>query len=559
MGDYSEDYIVKFTNSGVRVDSFAENWDYIGGITYDGNYVWVSVYYPNTPLNLYKVDLQTGGVVDTIPSPGTQPQGLAWDGTSIWVVMDDNDGDPEKIWELDPLTGDTLLSFYIPTTRPRGLVWDGTHLWLIAKHPDEYSGVIFRIDPYGLGTPEITLPTSSYNFGDVIVGDSAFLYLECNNTGNADLQVDSVNLLDPQFFSFSQFPIIIPPSGTDTILIGFSPQSTGIQTDTLRVFSNDPLHPEEKVYLEGNGVHQGPDIEIPDTILSWGNIRKGASKRNWLTVINVGNLALIIDSLKFHDVHFYSQDTFPVSINPSSQKILGIWFYAENSTSYQDTLKIYSNDPDEPIVKVYLSGTGFDTTYASGEIIWSYNAQGSVWEHIRSIKSIPDINGDGFEDVVAVSENDTLYSIHGNGYLAGDVLWTFVDATCYTERGLVVSSDLNNDGFNDILLGTVWGSRKVYAISGKDGSVIWMFDTHQYGGSGWVYEVSYTEDLDGDGIVEVLACAGDDGTGTGPRRAFMFSGADGSMIWERLLNYAVFSIRAIGERIKKRASFVKIR
>lgn len=546
-GDYSEDYIVKLTNSGARVDSFPETWDYIGGITFDGNHVWVSVYYPNTPLNLYKVDPQTGNILDTIPSLGTQPQGLAWDGQNIWVVMDDNDGDPEKIWKLDPLTGDTLLSFYIPTTRPRGLVWDGQFLWLIAKHPDEYSGVIFKIDPYGSGTPEITIPLSSYNFGDVVVGDTAFLYLECTNTGTADLTVDSVNLSNPQFFTLSQFPITIPPSETDTILTGFSPQGPGYQTDTLRIFSNDPLHPEKKVFLEGNGVYQGPDIELPDTVLSWGNIRKGASKRKWLTIMNNGNAVLIVDSFKFQTPDFYTTETFPVSINPSSQKSLGLWFFAENSMSYQDTLEIYSNDPDEPVVKVYLSGAGFDTTYSGGEIIWSYNAEGSVWEHIRSIKSIPDVNGDGFEDVVAVSENDTLYLIHGNGYLTGDVLWTFVDAPCYTERGLVISPDLNNDGFNDILLGTVWGSRKVYAISGKDGSVLWMFDTHQYGGGGWVYEVSYTEDLDGDGIVEVLACAGDDGSQTGPRRAFMFSGADGTLLWERLLNYAVFGVRAIGD------------
>ncbi len=293
--------------------------------------------------------------------------------------------------------------------------------------------------------------------------------------------------------------------------------------------------------------YQNPDINIPDTILSWGNIRKGASKRKWLLVMNVGNAPLSIDSLKFQTSNFYTTDSFPLLINAGSQKNIAIWFFVENSTNYEDTLKIYSNDPDEPVVNVYLSGIGFDTIYSGGEIIWSYNAQGSVWEHIRSIKSIPDINGDGFDDVVAVSENDTLYLIHGNGYLTGDVLWKFVDKTCYTERGLVISPDLNNDGFNDILLGTVWGSRKVYAISGKNGNVIWMFDTHQYGGGGWVYEVSFIDDLDGDGIVEVLACAGDDGSGTGPRRAFMFSGASGNLIWERLLNYAVFCVRAIGD------------
>lgn len=87
-----------------------------------------------------------------------------------------------------------------------GLAWDRQYLWLIAKHPDQYSGVIFKIDLYGPGTPEITIPINSYNFGDVIVGDTTFLYLECTNTGTADLTIDSASLSNPAFFILTQFP-----------------------------------------------------------------------------------------------------------------------------------------------------------------------------------------------------------------------------------------------------------------------------------------------------------------------------------------------------------------
>ena len=65
--------------------------------------------------------------------------------------------------------------------------------------------------------------------------------------------------------------------------------------------------------------------------------------------------------------------------------------------------------------------------------------------------------------------------------------------------------DVNYDGINDIAVGTVWGSRAVFAISGRDGSIIWHYDTDEYGSGGWVYEVDTEHDFNNDGIKEVLA------------------------------------------------------
>jgi hypothetical protein len=112
--------------------------DYSGGMTWDGEYLWVTRYYPNTQPNLFQVDVSTGTEKDTIPSQGLQPQGMAWDGTYLWNVQDDNDDDPELVWQLDPANGDTILSFPVPDTggssgqSPRGLAWDGQYLWLVS-------------------------------------------------------------------------------------------------------------------------------------------------------------------------------------------------------------------------------------------------------------------------------------------------------------------------------------------------------------------------------------------------------------------------------------------
>lgn len=547
-GGYSSNHIIKFDSSGTRIDSVAENWQYIGGLGYDGSHLLVTVYYPNTVNNVYFLDPVTGQVVDTVPSPGTQPQGVTFDGQYIWVVMDDNDGDPERVWKIDPLTGDTLMSFPVPTTSPRGLAWGGNCLWLIARNSGGAGCAVFQIDPYGEGVPEITLNTNFCDFGDVIVGTAETLLIVCTNTGNGYLIIDSTTNSNTAFTVNNTFPISLQPAYSCSLYIIFSPSVSGTYTDVLSIYSNDPLHPIVSVTLQGNGIYAGQDIHLPDTIISWENMRTGGSKRKWLSIMNVGSNELRIDSVKFSTDIFRTTKMFPVFVNPSSQMELDVWFAPTIAGTYQETLYIYSNDPDEEVILVNLIGNCIDTTFVGGDIIWYYQARGGiVYNHIRSIKSIPDVNGDGKDDAVAVSENDTLYLIHGNGYQEGDVLWRFADKTCYTERGLVVVPDLNEDGFSDVILGAVWGSRKVYTISGKDGSVIWQYDTHQYGGGGWVYEVSYAPDLDGDGKVEILAATGDDGYNTGPKRVFMFSGATGNILWQRYLGYPVFSVRTVGD------------
>lgn len=172
-------------------------------------------------------------------------------------------------------------------------------------------------------------------------------------------------------------------------------------------------------------------------------------------------------------------------------------------------------------------------------VLWSYHATGSFWVHIRSIKNIEDVNGDNHQDVIAVSENDTLYCLSG---INGNPIWKFAADPCYLERGLISVPDLDGDSIPDVVLGTIWGTRSVFAISGATGDTIWYYDTHEYGSGGWVYEVAPMSDIDGDNVIDILAS-----TGSVPDRAYLFSGATGTKIWEPYIGAAVFGIREIGD------------
>jgi outer membrane protein assembly factor BamB len=62
-----------------------------------------------------------------------------------------------------------------------------------------------------------------------------------------------------------------------------------------------------------------------------------------------------------------------------------------------------------------------------------------------------------------------------------------------------------------------------------------------------VYQVDGRRDFTGDGIADVLACAGDDGGDTGPNRAYCLNGLDGTLLWQRPLGGPVFAIIAVDD------------
>lgn len=74
-----------------------------------------------------------------IPSPASDPVGLAWDGSHLWVV----DGETKLAHQVDPATGESVKQLELAIERPDGAAWDGTNLWVL----DAGSSRILRLDP----------------------------------------------------------------------------------------------------------------------------------------------------------------------------------------------------------------------------------------------------------------------------------------------------------------------------------------------------------------------------------------------------------------------------
>jgi len=189
-----------------------------------------------------------------------------------------------------------------------------------------------------------------------------------------------------------------------------------------------------------------------------------------------------------------------------------------------------------------VAETGFK---GGGDLIWWY--QGI--ENVVCVSEFVDVDGDAQPDVLMESYDagapvaDHFFCIKGNSPGYGTVLWSCrplggpSNSGGYGDQCVSYIEDINGDGHMDALLGTAWGNRSAFAINGMTGATIWSYDTYVHTPSGWIYSICPIADLTGDGIDEVLFCAGSDANS-----AYCVNGVNGNLIWQFVADDAVMSI-----------------
>jgi hypothetical protein len=194
------------------------------------------------------------------------------DNGAPWYIS----GVPDERWNNDILVNELK--------RVKGLDFEAVDESSLMVDPDSGQAV----QPPG---PDISVEPESHDFERVYVGRSSEAQVfTISNIGEADLNIDTVFLKGEHA---DQFAIqnddcsgqTIPPSGSCTLEVVFSPSSTGCKSAYLKIRSNDPDTPLYCVEL--SGLASPPiTVAIPNGGENW---RMGVTQRiQWRYTGNPG-------------------------------------------------------------------------------------------------------------------------------------------------------------------------------------------------------------------------------------------------------------------------------
>jgi len=160
-----------------------------------------------------------------------------------------------------------------------------------------------------------------------------------------------------------------------------------------------------------------------------------------------------------------------------------------------------------------------------------------------SVAGVGDVNHDGIPDYAAGGPGRFGFSPGENGrvvVLSGkdhSVLYDLAGTPgSFFGYDINAAGDVNGDTYADLIVGgplaspTATFSGQVYAISGRDGSILWTQDGHFEEGSLGT-GVSGVGDLDGDGLPEqCVGAAGEPNHPSGTGQAYILSGRNGAYL-----------------------------
>ncbi len=213
------------------------------------------------------------------------------------------------------------------------------------------------------GEPNITV-VDTVDFGSVsTIGAPKDIDLEILSDGGLQLQISAVTLTGSGAAAYTLLDnldgVILPAlTGKDTLSIRFAPTSVGPFTADVTIFSDDPDTSEKTVTLLGTGIE--PDIVV--TPFDFGPVEVDSQKTDTLIVNNVGTDDLNIDSLRTNlfPIPFdaFPAGSLPAAVSPGGLLKVVIQFQPDSVGVFNDTVTVFSDDPDSPSFKVPLTGIG---------------------------------------------------------------------------------------------------------------------------------------------------------------------------------------------------------
>jgi hypothetical protein len=288
--------------------------------------------------------------------------------------------------------------------------------------------------------PEIDVSPMSLTYGDVYIGSTSSQTVTITNTGTADLDVTSIALgtgtsADFAITSGPGSTILVPGSNV-AVEVTYSPSDGGTDSGTLVIASDDADEPVVTVSLSGNGVAVPvPEIDVTPLSVNYGDVYVGSTSADTVTISNIGSADLEVTDISLTgsaDFVIIVAPLTPAIIIPGASVEIEITYSPTDTGFDSGTLVIESDDADEPVTSVSLSGDGIPATIPQPELCpdeyrWSiyhmpnFEWDGNLFRSWIDVRFVNSGSGDAFNVTATITYAPANVTIVDGDVTLGDI------------------------------------------------------------------------------------------------------------------------------------------
>jgi len=283
------------------------------------------------------------------------------------------------VHDVELLTG---TNFHLaPNPAPPFVLLPGSHIEMTLEFDPQMPGLWFdtlRITSNDVDEGVIELPVEGRGgaadinatmeakgwFGHVPLGSYQTLEMQLINQGTCDLTVTdlfqafgSTEFTRGEIVGIPAFPFVIFPGEAVSVMMKYEPDGFGADTATFIILSDDALTPS--IHVDMSGQCDPPDITISGS-LDFGEVCPGELAEKDLDICNTGVSDLLVSSVGWVQAcgdFTIVNNPFPATVSHDFCLPVTIRYTPTGVGYHECTLEIISNDPDEPVVHITVTGT----------------------------------------------------------------------------------------------------------------------------------------------------------------------------------------------------------
>ncbi len=195
------------------------------------------------------------------------------------------------------------------------------------------------------GKSQLSLSTSTLNFGNVLVNGNVTQAVTLKNSGQSDLQIAQIAVTGGEFSASGMAaPLTISAGQSMALQATFAPKVAGTATGAITVTSN-ATNPTSTVALNGSAVAASYTMSLSPSSLNFGNVSAGSSTKQNVQVSNTGNSSVTVTQVAASGAGISVGGlAAPVALAPSQSLTLSVTFAPTTAGATTGSVTVTNND-----------------------------------------------------------------------------------------------------------------------------------------------------------------------------------------------------------------------